>query len=122
MKRLLLAILLLLPILAFADTYQITAGWTDPTPPGTAYTPLYDVEYKVAAGAAIPVNDLPSPSYSNTVTATPGQTIEIRVRNKNSQGGLVSAWSVWAVATAQAQPTQPLDPTAITFTVVRTGP
>ncbi len=122
MKKLLFLFLTALAFNVYADTYSMQVGWTDPTPTGAGYTPLYDVEYRVTpTGAVTQAYNLASAAYTTTVTANPGQTIEARVRNKNAQGSLVSNWSAWVIATAQFPPTQPLDPSATTVTVTRTG-
>jgi hypothetical protein len=113
---------LLFPSLAMADTYQLSAGWTDSTPTGPNYTPAYNVEYRINGGASVPTNDLTTPAFTATITAAPGQNVEVRVQNKNTQGPLLSAWSAWANATAPAGPTQPTDPSGVTVTITRIGP
>jgi hypothetical protein len=87
-----------------AANYSVTATWTDSTvvQPGYTYTPNYDVEYRVAAGASTPVNGLGSTTWAGTITANPGDTIEVRVRALNiaPNPDLVGTWSVWASAVA----------------------
>jgi hypothetical protein len=112
-------ILLLLPFSAFADTYNLAVSWTDTTPTGAQYTPAYNVEYQIGAAAVVAASDQPSPSYSTQIIANPGDVVQVRVQNKNTQGPTLSAWSLWINATAQAAPTTPANPSGITFTLTR---
>lgn len=121
MKRLLvgLALVLLAPF-AWADTYQVSFGWTDPTTYLPSDTPTYEAKYRVAAGTETVLPSLATPGGSTTVTAAPGQPIEMSVRAINQ--GLTSAWTAWVTATAPYPVTQPGGQTGLTITVVRTGP
>lgn len=103
---------------AHAADYQVSVNWTDPTPAGAGYTALYDVEYRVNAGVSTGVSGLASPTWSGAMVANESDTIELRVRNRNAQGGLSSAWSAWYAATAPVIPVQPLDPTGVVITIV----
>jgi hypothetical protein len=114
--------LLLLPISfsAFADTYLVTFGWTDPTVYIASDAKVYEAKYRIAGGAETVIPALATPGGSVTVTATPGQTIEVAGRATNK--GLVSAWTSWVTATAPFAATQPGTQTGMTVTVSRTGP
>lgn len=118
MKKLFL-LLLLLPISAFADTYNLSVTWTDTTPTGPDYTPAYNIEYQIASNPVVAVSDQATPSYSTVITANPGDVVQVRVQNKNTNGSLISAWSNWINATAQNPPTVPENPSGITFTLTR---
>jgi hypothetical protein len=105
---------------AWADTYQVTYGWTDPTTYIPSDAPTYEARYRINGGAETLRPATPTPGGSFTATATPGQTIELAARTCNL--GLCSAWTGWVTATAQHPATQPSLPTSLTITVVRTGP
>ncbi len=105
---------------AFADTYQVTFGWSDPTTYLPAETPVYSAKYRVAGGAETVIPGLATPGGSATVTATPGQPIELS--GQACSGALCSPWMAWVTATAPHQPTTPADQTGMTITVTRTGP
>lgn len=105
---------------AFADSYQVTFGWTDPTSYLPSDAPIYSAKYRVAGGAETTVTGLATPGGLATVTATPGQTIEVAAQACNR--ALCSPWSAWVTATAPHPATQPGGQTGVTITVVRTGP
>lgn len=112
MKALVLAVILALAtVTAQAATYGLQGSWTDPTvvQSGYIYTPNYDAEVRVNGGAATSINNLGVSAFTATVTASPGDTIEARVRAKNiaPDPDLVGAWSPWAAATAPQLPTAP---------------
>lgn len=113
-------ILALASFAAMADTYQITFGWTDPTSYIPSDAPIYEARYRVAGGAETMLPALATPGGSATVTAVPGDPIDVAARNCNL--GLCSAWSGWVTATAQHPATTPQSPASLTITVVRTGP
>jgi hypothetical protein len=113
---------LLFPSLAMADTYSGDVTWQDNTPTGSQYTPTYNVEWRINGGAVTAASNLPAHSYNWSFSTAPGDTVEVRVQNKNSQGNLVSSWSPWVQALAPVPPTVPSDPSGISFTVSRTGP
>ena len=121
MKKILF-LALLLPILAYADTYTGIVTWTDSTPLSAQYTPAYNVEWRINGGTSTAVSNLAAHSYNWSFTTAPGNTVEVRVQNKNTQGPLLSAWSPWVQALAPIPPTQPADPSGVSFTVSRTGP
>ena len=120
MKKLLF-LLLCFPVLAFADTYSGDITWADATPTSAQYSPSYNVEWRVNGGVSTAASNLPTHSYNWAFTTAPGDTVEVRVQNKNTQGNLVSAWSPWVQALAPIPPTQPVEPSGISFTVSRTG-
>lgn len=105
---------------ALADTYQLTLGWTDATVWRPTDTPGYEAKYRINAGAEIAITGLKSPGASRTITATPGQAIDVAARTCN--GTLCSSWSAWVTAAAPYSPTTPASPSAVTITVSRTGP
>lgn len=115
--RSMLFVLLMLPVYALAATYSVSGTWTDPTPSGPGYSPQYDAEHRVNGGAVTPIGNLPTPNFSTAITANEGDTIEVRVRNRNQQNEAVSAWSSWFAATAPVVPVTPLDPTGVVITV-----
>lgn len=117
------ALILLLSTLsvpAFADTYQVTFGWTDPTTYIPSDAPIYEAKYRVAGGAETTIPSLATPGGSFSTSANPGQTIEVAMRTCNIS--LCNSWTGWVTATAQHPPTQPLPLTGGVITVVRTGP
>lgn len=105
---------------ALADTYQVTFGWTDPTTYLPSDTPVYSAKYRVNGGAETVIPGLATSGGSVTVTAAPGQAIDVAAQNCNLS--LCSPWSSWVTATAQYPATQPDAPANLTITVVRTGP
>jgi hypothetical protein len=105
---------------AFADTYQVTFGWTDPTPYIPSDAPTYEARYRVAGGTASVLPVLSTPGGSAVVTAAPGAPIDVSGRACNL--GLCSAWTGWATATAPYPATQPLPQSGFSITVIRTGP
>lgn len=119
-KKVFFAATLIFSTSAFADTYQVTFGWTDPTTYIPSDAPVYEAKYRIAGGAETVIPGLATPGGSVSVTANPGQTIEVAARNCNL--ALCSEWSAWVTATAQHPATQPDVPTNLTITVVRTGP
>ncbi len=123
MKQLFIAFCLLFSGMAFADSYNVTFGWTDTTTYRPEETKGYKAKYRVNGGAETILSDLTTPGGSATVTANPGQTIDIAAQNCSmTPTPLCSAWSGWVTATAPHPQTQPNVPTAITITVTRTGP
>lgn len=112
--------LLMLSSPAWADTYQVTFGWTDSTTYLPSDAPVYEAKYRIAGGTETVIPGLATPGGSVNVTANPGQTIEIAARATNL--GLSSAWTGWVTATAPHAATQPGAQTGLTITVVRTGP
>lgn len=115
-----LTLLLAWTAVAVADQYSVTAGWTDPTAYNPGDAPTYELRYRVAGGAETVIPDLTSPAASFTVTADPGQPIEVQVRALNL--GLEGPLSEWVTATAGWPVTPPANQTGITITVIRTGP
>ena len=112
-------LLALLSGAAWADTYQLTWGWTDPTTYLPSDAPTYEARYRVSAGAIVPLPATATPAGTASVTSAPGAPIEVSARNVN--GALVSAWSSWVTATAPYPATQPGEPTGLTITVTRSG-
>jgi len=104
MRLILAAILLAVSSAAFAANYSVTATWTDTTvvQSGYTYTPNYAVEHRVNAGTATLVGGLGSTTWAGSITANPGDTIEVRVRATNiaPDTDLVGTWSAWAAAIA----------------------
>lgn len=120
MKRTLIALLLAASAPAFADSYQVTFGWTDPTTYIASDAPVYSAKYRIAGGTETTISSLATPGGTFNATATPGQTIEVAMQTCNI--GLCSSWTGWITATAQHPPTQPEPLTGGVITVVRTGP
>ena len=122
-RRLIALTLLAVPLAALADTYQVTVGWTDPTPAGPGYVPVYEMKYRVDYGAETAVTGLPVPGASVTVSATPGDPISVSVRAVNTFDGadLVSDWTDWVVATAPHTAVRPETQTGVSITVQRVG-
>lgn len=119
-RALFAAVLMTIAGCAFGDTYQLTVSWTDPTVYNADDSPTYDMKYTVNAGPETVVTGLLAPSTTQTITATPGDPIDVAVRAENL--GLYSAWSPWVTATASFPATQPDAQTNVTITVIRTGP
>lgn len=120
-KVLALTAMLTLSAPALADTYQVVAGFSDPTtynPDDQA--PTYTVKYRVAGGAetVLPASSTTGRTFS--VTANPGDAIEVTGYTCN--GALCGPDSPWIAAAAGYQPTTPLAPGGWTITVTRTGP
>ena len=129
--RKLLFLTILLPAFAFADTYDATVSWTDPTPayPAENDAPTYRIEWRINGGASNQIYNLlppamPSDGHTWQITANPGDNVEIRVQNHNANtdGPLSSNWSIWYSLTAGYPVTQPSDPTNVNYTLIRTGP
>ena len=118
-KHVFLFALLAFSSAAFADTYQLTVGWDTPTW-NPSDTPSYSAKYRVNGGAETLSPSLTSPSCTTTVTANPGDPVEVAAQNVN--GALVSAWSGWVTATAGYAPTTPPTPAGMTINLIRTGP
>ena len=121
MKKILFLVLWL-PILVLADTYSGDVTWLDNTPQSAQYTPSYNIEWRINGGTVTAVSNLSAHSYNWSFSTAPGNTVEVRVQNKNTQGSLLSAWSPWVQALAPIPPTVPADPSGVSFTVSRTGP
>ena len=124
MKR--YALFLALSVLAspaFADTYQVTFGWTDTTVYRPEETKGYEAKYRIAGGAETPILNLTTPGGTQTVTANPGQMIEMAFKSCSmTPAPLCSPFSPWVTATAPHPQTTPDVPTNATITVTRTGP
>lgn len=113
-----IAAALVLSSTAIADTYQLTVGWNAPTW-NPDDTPTYVAKYRVAGGAETVSPVLTSPSWTVSLTANPGDPVEVAAQNVN--GALISAWSGWITATAGYQPTVPPVPAGMTINLIRTG-
>ena len=121
MKKLLaIALLALASVSAFADTYQVTFGWTDATTYIPSDAPMYEARYRINGGTDVALPATATPSGTVSVTAAPGSPIDVSVRNVNKT--LTSAWSGWVTATAPYAATQPGDPAGLTVTISRSGP
>ena len=114
------AALLLASVPAWADTYQVTIGWQDPTTYNSQDAPTYEAKVRVAGGAETVFPGLTSTAASVEVTANPGDPIEVAVQALNQS--LTSGWSAWVTATAAYPVTTPEAQTSINVTVIRTGP
>lgn len=119
MKSIVAIVLMLAASAAFADTYQLTVGWTTPTW-NPSDTPSYLAKYRVNGGAETLSPVLTSPSWTVSLTANPGDPVEVAAQNVN--GALISAWSGWITATAGYEPTVPPTPSGMTINLIRTGP
>ena len=117
MKTLLVMLFTLVSSVAFADTYQVTFGWTDPTVYIPSDVPQYEAKYRINGGAETVLPALATPDGSVNITANPGQPIDVAARNCNLT--LCSDWTGWVTATAPYPATQPLAPTNLTITVTR---
>lgn len=120
MKKILAALLFVASSPVFADSYQVTFSWTDPTIYIPGDSPVYSAKYRVNGGAETVIPGLATPGGAVTLTAAPGQAIDVAAQNCNLS--LCSPWSAWATATAPHAATQPQNPSSITITVTRTGP
>lgn len=119
-KYLLFSILMGVCTSSYADTYQVTFGWTDPTTYLPSDAPVYEAKYRVNGGAETVIPGLTTPGGSTSITANPGNPIEMAGRECNI--GLCSTWTNWATATAPYAATQPQQGTGMAITVIRTGP
>lgn len=117
MRQLLLISLLCLPIAAWAENYLVTGNWTDPTPNHEAYSPVYDVEWRINGGEIQRIDNLPEPNFGFDLVASPGDLIEIRVRGENTQGPVAGDWTIWYQATAGVIPIRPLEQTGVIITI-----
>lgn len=121
MKAMIAAVVLMLVApFALADTYQVDVGFTDGTTYQSGEVPNYTVKHRVNGGSETVLPASPTTGRTFTLTATPGQPIDVAAQTCN--GTLCSAWSAWVTATAQFPPTTPQVPGSITITVTRTGP
>lgn len=114
------AVMLAVSSFAMADTYQVVVGFTDGTTYQSGEVPSYSVKHRVNGGTETVLPASPTTGRTFTLTATPGQPIDVAGQTCN--GALCSAWSSWVTATAQFPPTTPQVPGSITITVTRTGP
>lgn len=119
-KVLALAALLTLSAPAFADTYQVVVGFTDGTTYQPGETPSYVVKHRVNGGTETVLPASPTTGRTFTLTATPGQAIDVAAQACN--GALCSPYTVWVTAAAGYPPTTPQTPTGVSITVTRTGP
>lgn len=119
MKSIVALVFMLAASVACADTYQLTVGWDTPTW-NPSDTPSYRAKYRVNGGTETLSPSLTSPSWTTTVTANPGDPVEVAAQNVN--GALVSAWSGWVTATAGYPATTPPTPAGMTINLIRTGP
>jgi hypothetical protein len=117
MRTLFVVLLTLVSTVAVADIYQVTFGWTDPTTYIPSDSPRYEAKYRVGGGTETTLPALTTPGGTATVTANPGQPIDVAARNCNLT--LCSAWTGWVTATAPFPATQPQTPTGLTITVTR---
>lgn len=118
MFKFLPAVLFFVAFTVFADTYNASVSWTDPTVYNAQDTPKYRFQWRVTAtGTATTADNLTTPAGSFVATATPGQTIEVRAQNVN--GALSSAWTAWVAGTAPHPATTPATPTNFTITISR---
>lgn len=120
MKKIIFILLAMVSTAVYADSYQVTFGWTDPTTYIASDAPVYTAKYRVAGGSEVTIPSLATPGGTFNATATPGQTIEVAMQACNI--GLCNSWTGWVTATAQHPPTQPQSLTGGVITVVRTGP
>ena len=111
--------LVLAVVSAPASAATLFVQWTDPLPAGPAYVPSYAAEYRVNGGTATAVNNLSAPTLTQTITATAGQTVEVRYRADNivvpdyPVSGPGTAW--YPASQASTPPTQ-ASPTVTVFT------
>jgi len=61
MKKTLIALLFALSAPAFADNYQVTFGWTDPTTYVASDAPVYSAKYRIAGGTETTIPSLATP-------------------------------------------------------------
>jgi hypothetical protein len=115
MTLLLASTIALLAAPAVADVYQVTYSATDATVYGASDTPTYEAKYRVAGGAETVLPATSLPAGSATITANPGQRIELAMRAVNAS--LTSAWTACVAAV-----TQPRNLGAFTVILVRAGP
>ena len=116
--------LLLVASVAHAEQYQVTFGWNDPTTYQTTDTPTYSAQWRLDSGVATVISGLPTPAGSFSLTASPGQSLEICPQNAN--GALTtpdcSQAANWiAVGNTPTPPTTPLSPNGFSATIIYTG-
>lgn len=116
-RGLLLTIFLLTPLAAWADNYQVTFGWTDPTSYLPSDEPVYGAKYRIAGGAEVLIENLATPGGAVNITASPGDLVEFAAQACNL--GLCSPWTAWAAVTAPYPPTQPGGQNGLTVTITR---
>jgi len=119
-KFLALTALLTLSAPALADTYQVVAGFSDPTTYQPDETPSYIVKYRVNNGAETVLASSPTTGRSFSLTANPGEPIDVAAQTCND--ALCGGYTPWVTAAAGYPPTTPQVPTGLTITVTRTGP
>lgn len=120
MKKVIFVLLAMVSTAVYADSYHVVFGWTDPTTYIASDAPTYTAKYRVNGGTETVLAATAMPSGSVTVTAAPGQPIDVAGQACNK--GLCSAWTGWVTATAPYPATQPETQTGMTITVTRTGP
>jgi hypothetical protein len=116
---------------AYADTYNLTAGCTDPLmagqqPDGSWYAPVYDWEWRVNGGTSTAVSDQPSCALAVAgMTAAPADTIEVRAAPRNTYDGCADPectgpWTAWLAASAPYAATHLADPvTGMSLVIIR---
>lgn len=120
MRKYLFVALLGLSVPAFADSYDVTFGWTDPTTYLPNEVPTFEARYRIADGQVTVIPGLITPGGKFSIIANPGETIEVALRTCN--GALCGNWTEYAVTTAMHGPTTPMTPINGVITVIRTGP
>lgn len=113
-----IAIISMFSIPASAGSYTLTAGCT-PQTPAQGLTPIYNIEYKVNAGAWTLSSGLANCALTATVAANTGDEITVQAQYDNSQladkSGLV--WSDPAIAAAPAPAVVPGKAVGVTVVI-----
>jgi hypothetical protein len=87
--------LFLLPFVALADDWTVTGSWTDTTPTGPEYSPVYHAECRVNAVEVYSNVNLASPLFTTVLTYLPTDVLDCRVKNVNTLGDVHGPWSAW---------------------------
>ena len=114
---------------AYADTYSLNYGCTDPLAPGVQgdgswYSPVYDFQYRIAGGTPVDVADQPTCALAvAAVTASPGDDIEVRALARNvyencSDPECTGPWNTWLAASAPYAATHLTNPVSGTSLVI----
>ena len=107
--RIFATIMLVMSTAVLADDWTIQGAWTDPTPRGPEYVPIYGTQCQVNSVAVFEDLALAGPNFSVALTFDPASVLQWRWGNSNALvtpqiDGNWSAWTQGLVAQAPANP------------------
>jgi len=117
MKKILLALLLFLPALAFADNYTANLTWNDSTAWLGTDVPTYDMRVTIGAGAPVVTSGIVPKNFTTEIVTAPATSVLFEVRGHNGNGNLTGPWTSLTLI-AGAAPTTPGMPTGFSGTMM----